>query len=143
MTNNSNKLLKYLEGLEELEKKATPAPWSVYGATGEGMYIAQYKALSNGYFELIDYAYAYDRKRQKNALFIINQRNEFPKLLSAMREMIGALNDIGNHWCGYSAEHVSEDWKILLEQVYENRKHACGTLQKVEQILCETNKGEK
>ena len=49
--------------------------------------------------------------------FDFQLRNEFPKLLSAMREMVGALNDIGNHWCGYSAEHASEDWKILLEEV--------------------------
>lgn len=140
MTNN---ILKYLEGLEERERNSTPGPWSIYGATGEGTWIAQHRVLPNGYYELVDYAYAYDRKRHDNALLIIIQRNEFPKLLSAMREMIEALNDIGNHWCGYSAEHVSEDWKILLEQVYENRKHACSALQKVEQILCETNKGEK
>lgn len=122
MTNN---ILKYLEGLEELEKKATPAPWSVYGATGEGMYIAQYKALSNGYFELIDYAYAYDRKRRENALFIINQRNEFPKLLSAMREMASRLRIIH--------EEVSEGYNVKTE--------ASMVLEKVEQILCkEENK---
>ena len=124
MTNN---ILKYLEGLEERERNSTPGPWSIYGATGEGTWIAQHRVLPNGYYELVDYAYAYDRKRHDNALLIIIQRNEFPKLLSAMREMVSRLRIIH--------EEVSEGYNVKTE--------ASMVLEKVEQILCETNKGEK
>ena len=116
MTNN---ILKYLERLEKIEAGASKSPWYL-GHCSECDESADIDGGSGG----LTIATAVHRRDQA---FICSVRNEFPKLLSAMREMVSRLRIIH--------EEVSEGYNVKTE--------ASMVLEKVEQILCETNKGEK
>jgi hypothetical protein len=94
--------MKILERLEELEKKATTAPW-----------LPSIDSLDAGWAAICPYHPTDDKKAINDAQFVAALRNAAPALLAVAR----AANDlVKSEWCDPSFQrHLEEALQSLAE----------------------------
>lgn len=142
-------LEEFLERLEELEKKATPGPWTAKDCSVQNCWCGYIECLPENFSEgkIRDWIVGTGEMRLADCAFTAQARNALPKLLKVVRVLKEGLSYYGSVQRWESTTHEStrdgigcgdfETRKLEIGSGYEQvgGKHAREALAEAERII--------